>query len=121
MIEPQPTPVDSGEPDIQPLVAADLDARYAHGVKMYGQGLKIDNGRDMLRDLYEEQQDALIYTRGEMLKRERMLKIITHLESLHVVEWRGEEDYCTTCHTSAPCHTLVDLGTLRDLLGVVGE
>lgn len=62
----QPNPTSGVGPDIQPLVIADLQARYELGKARYGTGLKAFNGRDGLRDLYEELMDAIMYTRQIM-------------------------------------------------------
>lgn len=62
----QPAPTQGEGPDIQQLVIADMHERYKLGVYRYGTGLKIKNGRDMLRDAYEEALDLCVYLRGEM-------------------------------------------------------
>lgn len=45
------------------MVIADLQERYELGRARYGTGLKAFNGRNSLRDLYEELMDALMYVR----------------------------------------------------------
>lgn len=58
----QPAPRGKGR-EILPLVIADLCDRRAKGVKTYGEPLKADNGRDALRDAYEEALDLACYLR----------------------------------------------------------
>lgn len=66
----QPAPIPNDSVDIQTLVLADMEARYALGVQRYGTGLQVGNGRDMLRDAYEEALDLCVYLRGAMAERD---------------------------------------------------
>lgn len=43
------------------MVVADLDRREQHGIEVYGTSLKPWNGRDVLRDAYEECLDKACY------------------------------------------------------------
>jgi hypothetical protein len=61
---PQPPPVPNDSTPIVDLVVEDLAARKEHGIKVYGTPLQAHNGRDMLRDAYEEAMDLTIYLRG---------------------------------------------------------
>lgn len=45
------------------LVAADLADRKALGIERHGQPLQAHNGRDALRDAYEESLDLVVYLR----------------------------------------------------------
>lgn len=45
------------------LLYADLEKRSNMGAKKYGTPLRLDNGRDPLVDLYQEVQDAIMYSR----------------------------------------------------------
>lgn len=65
--QPPPKP---GRTDVLPLVVADLQARAAVGLKTYGTPLQTHNGRDALRDAYEEALDLCMYLRQEMEQRE---------------------------------------------------
>ena len=65
--QPPPTP---GTTDIYPLVIADIEARVAAGREKYGMVLQAFNGRDALWDRYQEQIDAVMYTRQEIAERE---------------------------------------------------
>jgi len=52
----------AGEP-ITALVHTDLEARSAAGLASYGRPFTSHDGRDSLRDLYEEMLDAVQYLR----------------------------------------------------------
>lgn len=49
-------------------IAADLEARVALGVTRYGTRLQTHNGRDCLRDQYEELLDAANYGKQHVLE-----------------------------------------------------
>lgn len=66
--QPMPTPND--RPSVQSMVRADLDAREQVGIQRYGTPLQPHNGRDALRDLYEELLDACCYIRQVIAERE---------------------------------------------------
>ena len=67
----QPLPVKNDRTDIQSLVMADLESRRELGIKRYGTALQAFNGRDMLRDAYEEALDLAVYLRGVIEERDR--------------------------------------------------
>lgn len=56
--------------EITPLVHADLEARTAAGLASYGKPFTSHDGRDSLRDLYEEMLDAVQYLRKLMYERD---------------------------------------------------
>ena len=60
----QPLPTVNDRPFIQDLVIADMEARKQHGITKYGTALQSGNGRDMLKDAYEEALDLAVYLRG---------------------------------------------------------
>jgi hypothetical protein len=64
-----PTP--NGSPSVQGMVRADLETREQIGVERYGTALQPNNGRDALRDLYEELLDAACYARQAIEERPR--------------------------------------------------
>ena len=66
----QPLPVKNDRTDIQTLVMADLEQRRELGVSRYGTALQPFNGRDMLRDAYEEALDLAVYLRGVIEERD---------------------------------------------------
>ena len=67
----QPLPVKNEHTDIQSLVVADLEARKELGIKRYGTALQPFNGRDMLKDAYEEALDLAVYLRGVIEERDK--------------------------------------------------
>lgn len=67
----QPLPVKNDLPAVQDLVLADIEARKALGIQRYGTLLQPFNGRDGLRDLYEELLDAAIYARQLLYERDK--------------------------------------------------
>ncbi len=65
----QPMPIPNTRPSIQSLVRADLEQRELVGISRYGTPLQPHNGRDALRDLYEELLDGACYARQAMEER----------------------------------------------------
>lgn len=82
--KPEPQPVQTGSAAVWPLVIAQLEAdgyefestvagqealleafrqRHAYGLRKYGEGLQVENGRNPLRDLLDEALDAVAYSR----------------------------------------------------------
>ena len=59
----QPLPVHNGNPEIHVLVAGDIMERQQLGISRYGTPLQAHNGRDALRDAYEEALDLACYLR----------------------------------------------------------
>jgi hypothetical protein len=66
----QPLPVPNGNRDIQSIVIADIEARRALGISRYGTPLQAGNGRDALRDAYEEALDLSVYLRQAIEERD---------------------------------------------------
>lgn len=69
--EEQSLPQVNDQPHIHDLVMADVYARKELGLKRYGTPLQPHNGRDALKDWYEELLDAACYAR--QLMEERMI------------------------------------------------
>lgn len=63
-----PTPRDV--PSVQSMVIADLHTRLKIGIQRYGTPLQPHNGRDALRDAYEEALDLAIYLRQAIAERD---------------------------------------------------
>jgi hypothetical protein len=59
----QPLPIPNSSIDIQTLVIYDIEARRRLGTERYGTALQAHNGRDALRDAYEEALDLCCYLR----------------------------------------------------------
>jgi hypothetical protein len=55
---------------IQRLVREDLEERERVGIERYGTSLQPHNGRDALRDAYEEALDLACYLRQAMAERD---------------------------------------------------
>lgn len=66
----QPNPIKNNNPIIQELVMDDMKSRLVLGIERYGTGLQAGNGRDMLKDAYEEALDLCVYLRGAMYERD---------------------------------------------------
>lgn len=65
----QPMPVPNGRTDIQTMVIEDLRGRREVGIERYGTPLQPHNGRDALRDAYEEALDLACYLRQAIEER----------------------------------------------------
>jgi hypothetical protein len=66
----QPDPVPNEHTPLWHLVIKDMDARDTVGLMKYGTRLRPHNGRDMLRDAYEEALDLAVYLRGVIFERD---------------------------------------------------
>lgn len=67
----QRLPVRNAERDIQSQVIADIEARRLVGIERYGTALQPHNGRDALRDAYEEAIDLAMYLKQAMVERDQ--------------------------------------------------
>ena len=66
----QPAPVANDHPAVWPLVIMDMAARDQVGRARYGVPLQPHNGRDALRDAYEEALDLCAYLRQAIMERD---------------------------------------------------
>jgi len=66
----QPAPVPNSRPAVWPLVITDMARRDNVGRKRYGTPLQPHNGRDNLRDAYEEALDLAVYLRSALYERD---------------------------------------------------
>lgn len=66
----QQLPVPNDEPDVQSQVIADIEERRQVGIQRYGTALQPHNGRDALRDAYEEAIDLAMYLKQAILERD---------------------------------------------------
>lgn len=94
----QPLPVRNDAPDIQSQVIADIEARRLVGIERYGTALQPWNGRDALRDLYEELLDAAMYVKQAMVERgnrrsEAEIRALALREASVVARGRGHEEF----------------------------
>lgn len=67
---PGPAPRTGTSPAIWSLVIRDMADRDASGVAKYGTRLQSDNGRDHLKDAYQEALDLAVYLRAELHRRD---------------------------------------------------
>lgn len=66
----QPMPTPSERPSVQGMVIDDLKTRLQVGIQRYGTPLQAFNGRDALRDAYEEALDLACYLRQAIAERD---------------------------------------------------
>jgi hypothetical protein len=66
----QPPPKPNTNPAVWDLVIADMHARDRVGRERYGTPLQAHNGRDALRDAYEEALDLAVYLRQAIAERD---------------------------------------------------
>lgn len=66
----QPEPVPNDRPAVWPLVIMDMATRDQVGRERYGVPLQPHNGRDALRDAYEEALDLCAYLRQAIMERD---------------------------------------------------
>lgn len=66
----QPQPIANNHPAIWPIVIADMSMRDKIGRERYGTPLQPFNGRDALRDAYEEALDLVVYLRATIYERD---------------------------------------------------
>jgi hypothetical protein len=67
----QSLPVPNGEESIQDSVIRDIQARRDLGIRRYGTPLQPFNGRDALRDAYDEALDLACYLKQAIVERDR--------------------------------------------------
>lgn len=68
--EEQAMPTPNGGEAVQAMVRRDLEERQRIGTERYGTPLQAHNGRDALRDAYEEALDLACYLRQAIAERE---------------------------------------------------
>jgi hypothetical protein len=66
----QPAPIRNAHPDIPLLVKHDIMSRMQFGKSKYGTALQPHNGRDALKDAYEEALDLCQYLRQALYERD---------------------------------------------------
>src|SRR5687767_1098517 len=66
----QPAPTPNTLPAVWDLVVTDMRMRDAKGLSTYGTRLQPHNGRDALRDAYEEALDLAAYLRQAIYERD---------------------------------------------------
>jgi len=66
----QPPPQVNKEPEVWWLVQKDMLKRNSFGIDKYGMPLQPNNGRDALKDAYEEALDLVVYLRQALYERD---------------------------------------------------
>lgn len=66
----QPAPVPNKFPEIWKLVIVDMNKRNEFGISKYKTALQPHNGRDALKDAYEEILDAAVYLKQAIYERD---------------------------------------------------
>lgn len=69
----QPLPTPNDNVSVQDQVLAYIERRKAIGIERYGSALQANNGRDALRDLFEELVDAVNYAAQMLIERDGRL------------------------------------------------
>jgi len=70
-IGPEPAPKPSpGNPAVWDLVLEDMQARDRMGAAKYGQRLAAHDGRDSIKDAYQEALDLAVYLRKAIFERD---------------------------------------------------
>lgn len=64
--QPLPKP---GKLPVQQILIHAIEERREHGIRKYGRALETDNGRDALKDAWEESMDLLLYLTQMRLER----------------------------------------------------
>ena len=90
----QPNPIANDKPAVWPLVVADMQARDRLGRERYGVPLQPNNGRDALRDAYEEALDLCAYLKQALIERDRA-EALDHVP----IDDRCNGDVCAAEHT----------------------
>ncbi len=85
-VKEQAPPIKNDKPAIWDLVIADMVHRDRVGRERYGTPLQVNNGRDALRDLFEELLDAVVYCRQLT---EEMKCLGVDLRNLHALIMEG--------------------------------
>ena len=70
MNEPEPDPEVNDFPPIWALVVQDMEDRDKFGEQRYGVRLQPFNGRNSLRDAYQEALDLVVYLRQAIYEQE---------------------------------------------------
>ena len=67
---PEPQPEKNNQPAVWDLVLADIKERDQIGANKYGIRLQPFNGRDVLKDAYQEALDLVVYLRQAIYERD---------------------------------------------------
>jgi hypothetical protein len=73
--ERQAQPIPNSNPSVWLAVIDDMNKRNDFGIKKYGTPLQPNNGRDSLRDAYEELLDLVVYLKQYIIEKEIKSKL----------------------------------------------
>lgn len=90
--EDQPMPAKNDRPSVQSMVIADIEAREQVGISRYGTALQPFNGRDALRDLYEELLDGAMYVKQQMIERDAKAESLRQAHA-YLLDWGMRRDW----------------------------
>jgi hypothetical protein len=93
----QPVPVKTDGPSMHDLVVEDMRARKEFGVRKYGTLLQAHNGRDALRDAYDEVLDLIVYLRQVIEERDTAIGTIVYEWDIVDGGILGAVIRCTDC------------------------
>lgn len=119
----EPLPIGNDLPIAHEMVKDDLDARLALGIKRYGQPLQPFNGRNNLKDIYDELLDGAVYLRALLYEREATQRGLT--DALAIVgsgacpayEMADLHDCMTCAQQPTLCPQMRAIAALRSLGG----
>lgn len=83
----QPDPIANDEPSAHDIAIASLTERKEFGLKKYGTLLQVGNGRNSLRDAYEEAQDLVVYLATAEEEQRRLLDTTWDEGFAAAVQW----------------------------------
>lgn len=106
----QPAPAPNDRPHVADMVIEDIRIRKAHGVAEYGTPLQPFNGRDALRDLYEELLDGVHYLAQAMWERDHPADPDRAAVRSHIEKFRPLADFDPSPQTGSR-----DSGLIRNL------
>lgn len=75
----EPPPKHNDLPSMHDLVIQDMDARKRFGLEKYGTLLQPFNGRNALKDAYEEILDLAVYLRQKLYEQEQEAAVVAKL------------------------------------------
>jgi len=89
----QQLPEQNGLPFVQQQVIADIEERIKVGIERYGTPLQPFNGRDTLRDAYEEALDLAVYLRSMISAQEVHAEGVAQLITKQIVQSGRARDF----------------------------
>lgn len=116
--QPAPDLDQDGAAAVWDLVIADMRQRDAFGAAKYRTRLHAFNGRDSLRDAYEELLDGAVYLRLCMVEQEARKRVAEAILRVHRREdWQTvEQAYCSTCDRGGPVNWPCDAARLAQIV-----